>query len=982
MMSEQFDPYHVWLAIAPEDQPPTLYRLLGLRTFEDNPDVIENAADQRMAHLRTFQSGKRSAESQKLLNEVSSAKLTLLNAKKKAEYDEKLRVQMRQKAEGKEDEELSSTLAGFLQQVDLTEHKPTVKAKAVAAPATDGNRKLVIGTAVGVGTLLVLLLIAWGLMSGGGPAKKPPRAAGTPESQRPGVLPARPQPTTSRHPKPARTADKRPGDTPAPLTITEGRRAEPQPARIAPTPDATLADVPAAGPTVDLLKLIDPKRDAVQGEAAMENGVLVLPQQAKDVRVRIRHAVPEEYVLTAVAERKAGNDSLNLGLVVGDHQTMLSLDASASTMSQLWRIDGLKEHGDGYGRGRIFGAGERVTVVCAVRKKGIYVTADGKMLFDFRGGRGRLSLDPAWEVGDRTSLFVGVHGSCFHVHKLTLTPVGEPGRPPKGAPPESPPPPAEVVSRPEPATPTETRLPVPPAAEQQKKLQEVDEAYEFSKHRTPEERVKLATELCALAKEFRGEPAGKFVLLRKAVESAQSGGDAKLMLQIVDAMGAEFQIDLLAAKEKVLAEFVSGAPDADQIQAFVGAADPVIEQALGEGRCDIAVNIAEAAYGLSQQNAGKDFRKRTYDRRNEVRKLAGAWKKIEDARAALQTDPDDADANLTLGRWLCFERSDWARGLPHLAKCADAALQTLARQETTSPPATADAQLALADAWWDLAEKAAGKEKDALMFHSGQWYAEADAELPEGLAKIKVQKRLADIAKLDHPAAAVNSRETPIRVKPLAHWKLDDGKGDVATDSSGNGLHGKLKGFRDPTLGWVAGAAPLRVALNFDGVDDHVKVEGDDTWNRIDGELTITAWVSRNADAGGPRCIVSRQIGTSNGDHFWLGLLGGQLRGGITTNEANAIAGDDAAIPQQTWTHVAMTYDGAALRLYRDGKEVASQPAKGNIADDKNPITIGGNENSPSDAAQNNFSGRIAKVWIYSRALPGAEIARVMARDR
>jgi hypothetical protein len=44
-----------------------------------------------MAHLRTFQSGKHSALSQRLLNEVAAAKVLLLNSAKKAAYDEKLR---------------------------------------------------------------------------------------------------------------------------------------------------------------------------------------------------------------------------------------------------------------------------------------------------------------------------------------------------------------------------------------------------------------------------------------------------------------------------------------------------------------------------------------------------------------------------------------------------------------------------------------------------------------------------------------------------------------------------------------------------------------------------------------------------------------------------------------------------------------------------------------------------------------------------
>jgi tetratricopeptide (TPR) repeat protein len=90
-MSEPFDPYHRWLGIPPEDQPPNHYRLLGIAPFEDQPDVIEHAADRQMAHLRTFQVGPHAVISQRLLNEVAAAKLCLLRPEKKAAYDEFLR---------------------------------------------------------------------------------------------------------------------------------------------------------------------------------------------------------------------------------------------------------------------------------------------------------------------------------------------------------------------------------------------------------------------------------------------------------------------------------------------------------------------------------------------------------------------------------------------------------------------------------------------------------------------------------------------------------------------------------------------------------------------------------------------------------------------------------------------------------------------------------------------------------------------------
>ena len=55
-----FDPYYRWLAIPPEEQPPTLYRLLGVQPFESDPEVIAIAADRQMAHIKTFAAGKHS----------------------------------------------------------------------------------------------------------------------------------------------------------------------------------------------------------------------------------------------------------------------------------------------------------------------------------------------------------------------------------------------------------------------------------------------------------------------------------------------------------------------------------------------------------------------------------------------------------------------------------------------------------------------------------------------------------------------------------------------------------------------------------------------------------------------------------------------------------------------------------------------------------------------------------------------------------
>lgn len=89
--SSDFDPYHKWLAIPPEEQPPDHYRLLACKPFETDPDVIANAVDARMIQVKSFQTSKYATLSQQILNELAAARVCLLNPQKKAEYDRVLK---------------------------------------------------------------------------------------------------------------------------------------------------------------------------------------------------------------------------------------------------------------------------------------------------------------------------------------------------------------------------------------------------------------------------------------------------------------------------------------------------------------------------------------------------------------------------------------------------------------------------------------------------------------------------------------------------------------------------------------------------------------------------------------------------------------------------------------------------------------------------------------------------------------------------
>jgi hypothetical protein len=93
-MADAFDPYYQWLGISPKNQPADYYRLLGIERFEANADVIATAADQRMAHVRSFQNGPRVKLSQQILNELAAARAALLDQANKAAYDARLREQL------------------------------------------------------------------------------------------------------------------------------------------------------------------------------------------------------------------------------------------------------------------------------------------------------------------------------------------------------------------------------------------------------------------------------------------------------------------------------------------------------------------------------------------------------------------------------------------------------------------------------------------------------------------------------------------------------------------------------------------------------------------------------------------------------------------------------------------------------------------------------------------------------------------------
>jgi hypothetical protein len=139
--------------------------------------------------------------------------------------------------------------------------------------------------------------------------------------------------------------------------------------------------------------------------------------------------------------------------------------------------------------------------------------------------------------------------------------------------------------------------------------------------------------------------------------------------------------------------------------------------------------------------------------------------------------------------------------------------------------------------------------------------------------------------------------------------------------------------------------------------------------------MTIEAWVNASATSGSWRTVLMKEDLTGLAYSLYA-HDGAPLAGG--TNRAAGyvrIAGGDqasrstAALPLNTWTHLAVTYGGGTIRFYVNGVQVASRALSGGIAITGQPLRIGGN--APWGEF---FSGLIDEVRVYNRALTAAEI--------
>ena len=198
----------------------------------------------------------------------------------------------------------------------------------------------------------------------------------------------------------------------------------------------------------------------------------------------------------------------------------------------------------------------------------------------------------------------------------------------------------------------------------------------------------------------------------------------------------------------------------------------------------------------------------------------------------------------------------------------------------------------------------------------------------------------------------------------VAAYSFDEGGGTTATDLSGNGNTGTVTNAT-----WTS-ASKFGNALVFNGSTSRVNVN-DSTSLHLSTGMTLEAWVNPSTASNAWRDVIYK----GNDDYYLEATSNtGAPAGGGTFGASDVLVGGTGALPANSWSHLAITYDGAMLRLYVNGVQVATMAQAGNIPSSTNQLQIGGDS-----LFGQYFAGTIDEVRVYNMPLNQSQIQSDMA---
>lgn len=201
----------------------------------------------------------------------------------------------------------------------------------------------------------------------------------------------------------------------------------------------------------------------------------------------------------------------------------------------------------------------------------------------------------------------------------------------------------------------------------------------------------------------------------------------------------------------------------------------------------------------------------------------------------------------------------------------------------------------------------------------------------------------------------------------VGHWKLDETTGTTAADATNAGNTGTH--VNGPV---IVPSGLIDAAVSFDGVDDYIGVPASASLVAADS-VAISAWIRPVASANLDRMIVNKE-----GEYELALTSAGEIKWAFAnTSPGWAWHQTGVFVPDDKWSHVVVSYDGAEVKTYLNGGLVETYAASGTIGDAHpalNELRIGGRASNPSGKC---FGGRIDDVHVYTRSVTNTEVANL-----
>jgi hypothetical protein len=211
-------------------------------------------------------------------------------------------------------------------------------------------------------------------------------------------------------------------------------------------------------------------------------------------------------------------------------------------------------------------------------------------------------------------------------------------------------------------------------------------------------------------------------------------------------------------------------------------------------------------------------------------------------------------------------------------------------------------------------------------------------------------------------------------------WKLDEGGGSIAYDSSASENHATLVGQPQ----WIVGR--YGAGVEFDGVDDYVDLPIGSIINSLTNS-TFTIWANFSNEGGSWQRLWDFGSGTTT-NMFLTPRIGteDEMRFAITIG-GNAAGAEDQTTTEATlqtdWHHVAVVIDidNTTHRIYVDGEPNAENTAARYSPSDLG-FTLQNWLGKSQYSADGFYDGSLDDFRIYNHALSQEEIQATMISDQ